>query len=160
MKMKHIFISMIMLTAFSASAQTKTRSIYKVQFYKVINDGSISHRSVSIDGSGVVKGKDGKTVANFDATAFAEAVNNFVTEQNVKKVPANNDDLPTIDVPKPGKHSIYITVWFRADFLRDSDYENKTHYVWNGMQDNEDEDYPLFKYLDDLEVAVLKAYLK
>ncbi len=159
MTLKHLLLSLLLLFTVSAIAQNKVQNIQKIIFYKIINDGSISHKQAEINFFGkVMKGRE--TLASFDIKELADGIAAYLKTEDVKKVPANNDPLPNIDIPKPGQHSIYINVWLYNDYEREKSFENKTHYLWKAILPNNNMDYPIFKYLPGEEVDKLRDLLK
>jgi len=163
MKMKFslsvLFLGFLILTAYS---QDTLRPLYSLTITKSVNsENKRVDKFIGIDSSGNIYSGRKKTGSNLDIKAFSKEITKYVTDENLHKYPGNNDiifiEAPT---PKLNKQTILISIKFLDDFKMEKDLRNKTYYSWGKPFDKEVNDYPLFKYLTEAEINILKSLLE
>jgi hypothetical protein len=153
------FVSVLFLTGFSQDA---TRPLFSLTIIKSVNNESKRvDKFIEIDSLGNIFNGRKKTGKNFDIKVFSKEITKYVVDEKLHKYPGN-DDISFIEPPTPkiNKQTILISIKFLDDFNMEKDLRNKTYYSWGEPFDKEINDYPLFKYLTQAEIDILKALLE
>jgi len=156
-----LLISLLLLHCW-VFGQATIRPLYNLTILKSTNvESKRIDKFIEIDSLGNLYSEHKKTKSPFNIKAFTKEVNRYVTEQNIEKYPGNNDiyftELPT---PALNKQAIVIEVKFLDDVRNEKDLRNKTYYSWGNTFDKDNNEYPIFKYLTETEVKILKALLE
>lgn len=153
------FVSFLFFTTY---CQDTLRHLYSLTIIKSVNnDNKRVDKFIVVDSSGYIYNGRKRTDKSLDINSFSKEITKYVVDENLHKYPGNNDmvfiETPT---PKLNSQTILISIKFLDDFNSEKDLRNKTYYSWGKPYDKEINDYPLFKYLTESEIGILKALLE
>jgi hypothetical protein len=154
-----LFFSFFLSNLYS---QDTLRPIYSLTIIKSVNsENNRVDKFIGVDSSGNIYNGRKKTGKNLDINSFSKEITKYVVEEKLHKYPGNNDII-VIEPPTPklNKQTIVISIKFLDDFYIEKDLRNKTYYSWGKPFDKENNDYPLFKFLTETEISILKALLE
>ena len=144
----------------NVTGQQSNRPLHEVIIFKsVANQDNIINTFISIDSAGNIYSQHKKTESSFDIKLFTKEINDYVTKDKIDKYPANNNLPPEAAFPELNKQATIVMVIFQ-DVEKEKSFINKTQYSWGKSLGKDETDYPLFKYLTEKEVVVLKKLLK
>ena len=128
---------------------------------RVNNENNRADKFIEIDSLGNIYNSREKTGKNFDIKGFSKEITKYVADEKLYKYPGNNS-ISVIEYPTPKINTQYISISikFLDDFNIEKELRNKTYYSWGKTLDKEANDYPLFKYLNNAEVDILKVLLE
>jgi hypothetical protein len=159
----------LLIISHSVFSQAKKRPLYNITIYKSVNDEQ--HKPdifIEIDSAGNIFTQSGnifspkkKINQTIDIKTFTLEINKFVVREKLEKSPGSDFEekieAPTINL---NEQFIEISIKFLDDFKKEKKLLNKTYYVWNEHMDKSVQDYPLYKYLTQNEIKILKLLLE
>lgn len=161
MKFKQYVLVVLLVACYAHLAAQTNKPLHEIIFFKMVNNqNAVTKRFVRIDSVGNVYDQNSKVLASFDMRQLTKEISDYIVKEKVEKIEADNNPPPEAMTPKLNQQSIYITVWFKDDVDKERNFMNKTNYAWGEVLEKDKSSYPLYRYLSEKEVSILKELLK
>ena len=152
----------LVFSYFTGYSQISSHRLHSLTITKIVNDEfkRIS-KYIQIDSLGNIYNGGKEIDEKLDIQSLCKGIDAWIISEKIDKRPGSNDIyFVEIPVPKLNEQYIRVSIIFLEDFNREKNLRNKTSYDWGKVFNQNNNNYVLYKYLNDSEIRILKALLE
>jgi hypothetical protein len=163
MNLKLLFITVAFIGLSNTNyAQKNQKDFYEVSFFKWVKNGNQDKKIIfKVDSTGNISTGNKLTGQKLNSKSFNTAIHKFVNLEKLEKITGSEEPPRMALIPENNKQSIHINIVFLKDYYNEKDLFSKTSYSWqqSGL-DKEEDQYLLYKYLDQADKEIIVSLLK